>query len=72
MQVFIPFSVFGCLAILSGLLVMSMPETLEAGMPEKVEVSDAPWVSLLCFHESPAALAQARGAAAWLTVSAAC
>jgi hypothetical protein len=37
-QVFIPFTVFGCLAILSGLLVVLMPETLGAGMPERVEV----------------------------------
>lgn len=40
-QVFVPFTVFGCLAVLSGLLVMAMPETLGVGMPEKVEVRRA-------------------------------
>lgn len=35
-QVFIPFMAFGCLAILSGLLIMTMPETLGAAMPENV------------------------------------
>lgn len=37
-QVFIPFMVFGCLAVLGGLLTLLMPETLGADMPEKVEV----------------------------------
>jgi len=39
LQVFIPFMVFGCLAVLGGLLTLLMPETLGAAMPEKVEVS---------------------------------
>lgn len=37
-QVFIPFLVFGCLALLGGLLTLLMPETLGAAMPEHVEV----------------------------------
>lgn len=39
-QVFIPFLVFGCLALLGGLLTLLMPETLGAAMPEHVEVTD--------------------------------
>lgn len=38
-QVFIPFMAFGCLAMMSGLLIMTMPETLGAAMPETVAVS---------------------------------
>lgn len=36
-QVFIPFLVFGCLALLSGLFTMLMPETLGADMPETMD-----------------------------------
>jgi hypothetical protein len=36
--VFIPFLVFGSLAVLSGLLMLLMPETLGADMPENMEV----------------------------------
>lgn len=34
LQVFVPFLVFGCLAVLGGLLTLLMPETSTAGMPE--------------------------------------
>lgn len=39
LQVFIPFLIFGVLAMLGGLLTLLMPETLGARMPEQVEVS---------------------------------
>jgi NADH:ubiquinone oxidoreductase subunit 3 (subunit A) len=41
LQVFIPFLIFGVLAMLGGLLTLLMPETLGARMPEQVEVSGA-------------------------------
>lgn len=41
LQVFIPFLVFGCLALLGGLLTLLMPETLGAAMPERVEVRNS-------------------------------
>jgi hypothetical protein len=37
-QVFIPFMVFGSLALLGGLLALLMPETLAAPMPETAKV----------------------------------
>ena len=40
LQVFIPFMVFGALALVGGILALLMPETLGARMPEQVEVSD--------------------------------
>lgn len=38
-QVFVPFMVFGCLALLAGLLTLFLPETSGAQMPETIEVS---------------------------------
>lgn len=37
-QVFIAFMVFGCLALLGGIMALFMPETLGAAMPETSEV----------------------------------
>lgn len=39
LQVFVPFMVFGCLALLAGLLTLLLPETSGAQMPETIEVS---------------------------------
>jgi hypothetical protein len=40
-QVFVPFMVFGCLALLAGLLTLLLPETSGADMPETIEVGEA-------------------------------
>lgn len=37
---FVPFLVFGALALLGGFCALLMPETLGAPMPEKAEVRD--------------------------------
>jgi len=37
--VFITYLVFGCLAVVAGLLVVLLPETSGADMPETMEVS---------------------------------
>lgn len=43
MQVFVPFMVFGCLALLAGLLtLLTLPETSGADMPETIEVGLTP------------------------------
>lgn len=39
LQVFVPFMVFGCLALLAGLLTLLLPETSGADMPETIGVS---------------------------------
>jgi hypothetical protein len=39
-QVFVPFMVFGCLALLAGLLTLLLPETSGADMPETIEVGE--------------------------------
>ena len=41
-QVFIPFMVFGFLALLGGFMAIFMPETLGAAMPEEAEVRQGP------------------------------
>lgn len=51
LQVFIPFMIFGVLAMLGGLLTLLMPETLGARMPEQVEVRRA----MICLRRWAAA-----------------
>jgi hypothetical protein len=60
LQVFIPFMAFGCLAMMSGLLIMTMPETLGAAMPETVAVS----CSCQCCTLPPPSVVQ--GPSCWL------
>jgi hypothetical protein len=43
LQMFIPFTVFGALAVTSGMAILTMmPETLGAAMPENITVSASP------------------------------
>lgn len=51
LQVFVTFTVFGCLAILAGILTLLLPETCGAEMPETIEVSRMPrqWVCKAIF-----------------------